>query len=58
MANSKKINVFLALNLGIVGWTFYYYFKGIPVATLAIVIPTTALVLNLVGIFVWRAASK
>ncbi len=58
MAKYKKALVFLTLNLGVVGWTFYYYLKGIPVAMLAIVISISALILNLVGIFVWRAASK
>ena len=58
MANSKKTNVFLALNLGMVGWTFYYYFKGIPVAVLAIVIPSSALICNAVAIVAWRVASK
>lgn len=58
MANSKKTLVFLTFNLGIVGWTFYYYFKRIPVAILAIVIPISALIFNVLAIVVWRAASK
>lgn len=57
MAISKK-QAFLIMNLAIAGYGFYYYLKGIAVARLAVVIAFSALILNLMCIYVLRTGNK